>query len=76
MLTASDLSKIKNIVHGEIKTETPPIVEKIVTKHLTPIGKDVTKIRKDLEYAIGSLDKDRWILEQRVNTLESQYKPQ
>jgi hypothetical protein len=62
MLTTNDINLIRNV----IKEETPIIVD----HSLVPIKKDLKKIRKDLEFAVGVLDKDRWKLEKRIDRIE------
>lgn len=74
MLTANDLTKIGKLVKSEINIEinasVPGIVKQVVAKELKPVKKDIKKIRRDLEFVVGSLDKDRWKLEQRVNKID------
>ena len=87
MLTQTDLSQIRGVVKEEvngaiqsqvpgmmakaIQSQVPSIVTGILQKGLKPIKKDLKKIRKDLEFAVGVLDRDRWKLEKRVDVIES-----
>lgn len=64
MLTKSDLSQISKVVEKQIGYQVGPIVDKA----LKPIKKDLKKIRKDLEFAIGTLDRERWQLEKRFDS--------
>ena len=76
MLTKNDLQQIKAIVktevNGAIQSQVPPIVTGILQKELKPVKKDLKKIRRDLEFAVGVLDRDRWKVEKRVEVLEHQ----
>ena len=56
MLTKPDLSNIRTIVKEEVQKET------------RPIKRDLKKIRKDLEFAVGTLDRERWTLERRFDS--------
>lgn len=83
MLTKSDLNQIGVVVNKSIQVQVPPIVNKaiqtqvpgivtgILQKELKPIKKDLKKIRKNLEFAVGVLDRDRWKLKKRVDVIES-----
>lgn len=61
MLTKSDLTKIGQVIDErlEIKLETK------FDQKLAPIKRDLKILRRDLESVLGSLDKDRWALEQK-----------
>mgnify|MGYP001585006978 CR=1 FL=1 len=76
MLTKNDLQQIKAIVktevNGAIQSQVPPIVTGILQKELKPVKKDLKKIRRDLEFAVGVLDRDGWKVEKRVEVLEHQ----
>jgi hypothetical protein len=67
MLTKQDLQGIGNLVEQKISQLVPGIVK----QELKPVRRDIRKLRKDLEFAIGSLDKDRWKLEQRVDKIDA-----
>ena len=88
MLTKTDLNQIRGVVKEEItgaiqsqvpgmitkgiQSQVPIIVTGIIQKELKPMKKDLKKIRKDLEFAVGVLDRDRWKVEKRVEVLELQ----
>ena len=52
MLTQDDLNKIGDVMD----------------KKLVPVKKDIKILRRDLEKVLGSLDKDRWNLEQKFDS--------
>ena len=56
MLTKNDLGKIEKLMDSKFDEK------------LKPIKKDLTKVRKDLEFVVGVLDKDRWRLEQKFDS--------
>ncbi|MEK7163634.1 MAG: hypothetical protein AAB768_00650 [Patescibacteria group bacterium] len=56
MLTKNDLDKIEKLMDSKFDEK------------LKPIKKDLTKVRKDLEFVVGVLDKDRWKLEQKFDS--------
>lgn len=64
-LNQNDLQKIGQIVNTSINTALIP-----VKKDLKTIKRTTNKIRKDLELAVGELDKDRDTLEKRVKNIE------
>ncbi len=63
MLTKNDLTQIRGVVKEEVDVS--------LGRELKPIKRDLKKIRKDLEFAVGVLDRDRWKLEKRVDVIES-----
>ncbi len=67
MLTKSDLSNIRTAVKEEIQIQTSQIVRSIVKDELKPVTRAINKLRKDLEFSVGALDKGRWKLENRFN---------
>lgn len=79
MLTKSDITKIGSIVSSSVSSALKNYPTKDdLKKALAPIEKDVkiikqttSQIRKDLEMAVGELDKDRDNLEKRVKTVET-----
>ena len=58
MLTKSDLSQIKNVVRGEVKSE--------VGTQLEPIKRGVDSLKKD----VGSLKKDVVYLKKKINKID------
>lgn len=56
MLTKTDLDKIEKLMDSKFDQK------------LKPIKRDLTKVRKDLEFVVGVLDKDRWKLEQKFDS--------
>lgn len=69
MLTKTDLSQIRAVVKEEIKdTVKQSGLTLTLTLALKPIKKDLKKIRKDLEFAVGTLDRERWQLEKRFDS--------
>ncbi len=75
MLTQTDLNKIGQIVDekldAKLNSEFKSFESKLDSKFdqkLKPIKSDLKKIRKDLEFVVGVLDKDRWRLEQKFDS--------
>ncbi len=72
MLTKSDLSQIGKVVEKQIDSQVRPIVRDVVgeeiQKALKPVKRDLRKIKKDLEFAVGTLDRERWHLEKRFDS--------
>lgn len=64
MLTKSDLTKIGQVVDERLEIK----LESKLNQKLAPIKKDLKILRRDLESVLGSLDKDRWTLEQKFET--------
>jgi len=56
MLTQTDLNKIEKLMDSKFNQK------------LKPIESTMNKIRKDLEFVVGVLDKDRWRLEQKFES--------
>ena len=72
MLTQNDLNKIGKIVEekfdAKLESKLDSILENKFNEKLKPIKKDLKKIRTDLEFVVGVLDKDRWRLEQKFDS--------
>ena len=60
MLTNDDLNKIGQIIDEKLDNK--------FDLKLKPLKNDLKKIRKDLEFVVGSLDKQRWNLEQKFDS--------
>ncbi|KKU01838.1 MAG: hypothetical protein UX05_C0016G0009 [Candidatus Amesbacteria bacterium GW2011_GWC2_45_19] len=71
MMAKAIQSQVPGMMAKAIQSQVPSIVTGILQKGLKPIKKDLKKIRKDLEFAVGVLDRDRWKLEKRVDVIES-----
>jgi hypothetical protein len=61
-LTFSDLKAIRGIVKEEISSETSPI-----RKDVTILKKNVNRIEKKLDYSIDALDREYLSLKKRVD---------
>lgn len=78
MLTKNDLNKIGEAIDirlKPVKSDLAKIGQVIderleikLTQKLAPIKKDLKILRRDLESVLGSLDKDRWKLEQKFES--------
>lgn len=86
MLTKQDLTAIRGIVKEEVKTivkdevksavqhEVKTIVRQEVDnalrQELTPIKKDIKKIKSDIDIIVRSFDQDYVLLRHRVDRIE------
>ncbi len=64
-------SKLEKKLESKFEKFEVKLEEKLESKFnekLKPIKRDLSKIRKDLEFVVGVLDKDRWKLEQKFDS--------
>ena len=71
MLTKNDLVKVGEVIDVKLKpvksdlAKIGQVIDKRLDVKLKPIKMDIKQIKKDLEFVVGSLDKDRWNLEKK-----------